>query len=43
MSQTLERIRPLSLGQASRLPGVTPAAISILMIYLKKRGSEHRG
>jgi tRNA uridine 5-carboxymethylaminomethyl modification enzyme len=39
MSQTLERIRPLSLGQASRLPGVTPAAISILMIYLKKRGS----
>ncbi len=40
MSQTLARIRPLSLGQASRLPGVTPAAISILMIYLKKQGSE---
>jgi len=39
MSQTLERIRPLTLGQASRLPGVTPAAISILMIYLKKRGA----
>ncbi|MCK5681781.1 hypothetical protein KAI46_13315, partial [bacterium] len=37
MSHTLEEIRPLSLGQASRLPGVTPAAISILMIYLKKR------
>ncbi len=39
MSQTLEHIRPLNLGQASRLPGVTPAAISILMIYLKKRGA----
>ncbi|MBN2808138.1 MAG: tRNA uridine-5-carboxymethylaminomethyl(34) synthesis enzyme MnmG [Deltaproteobacteria bacterium] len=37
MSQTLQEIRPNSLGQASRLPGVTPAAISILMIYLKKR------
>ncbi|NPA25425.1 MAG: tRNA uridine-5-carboxymethylaminomethyl(34) synthesis enzyme MnmG [Deltaproteobacteria bacterium] len=42
MSQTLTRIRPVSLGQASRLPGVTPAAISILMIYLKKRGSEKK-
>jgi tRNA uridine 5-carboxymethylaminomethyl modification enzyme len=37
MTHTLQDIRPLSLGQASRLPGVTPAAISILMIYLKKR------
>jgi tRNA uridine 5-carboxymethylaminomethyl modification enzyme len=36
MEQTLESIRPLTLGQASRLPGVTPAAISILMVYLKK-------
>ena len=37
MTHTLQEIRPLSLGQASRLQGVTPAAISILMIYLKKR------
>jgi tRNA uridine 5-carboxymethylaminomethyl modification enzyme len=37
MAHTLEEIRPRSLGQASRLPGVTPAAISTLMIYLKKR------
>ncbi len=37
MSHALQEIRPLSLGQASRLPGVTPAAISVLMIYLKKR------
>ncbi len=36
MSNTLQDVRPLSLGQASRLPGVTPAAISVLMIYLKK-------
>ncbi len=36
-THSLQEIRPLSLGQASRLPGVTPAAISILMIYLKKR------
>lgn len=28
-----------SLGQASRIPGVTPAAISLLMIHLKKRGA----
>jgi len=34
--QTLEDIRPASLGQASRLPGMTPAALSVLMIYLKK-------
>ncbi len=37
MSHTLQEIRPFTLGQASRLPGVTPAAISVLMIYLKKR------
>lgn len=34
--QKLSDIRPLSLGQASRIPGMTPAAISILMIYLKR-------
>ena len=33
----LEQHRPETLGQASRIPGVTPAAISLLMIYLKKR------
>ena len=31
--------RPETLGQASRIPGVTPAAISLLMIHLKKRGA----
>lgn len=34
--QKLETIRPLSIGQASRISGVNPADISILAIYLKK-------
>ena len=34
--------RPETIGQASRIPGVTPAAISILIIYLKKHGSSQR-
>ena len=34
--QKLDRLRPLTLGQAQRISGVTPAAISILMVYLKK-------
>ena len=32
--EKLERIRPLTLGQAARIPGVTPAAISVLDVYL---------
>jgi tRNA uridine 5-carboxymethylaminomethyl modification enzyme len=34
--EKLGRIRPRSLGQASRIAGITPAAISLLSIYLKK-------
>ena len=30
----LERVRPETLGQASRIPGVTPAAVAILDVYL---------
>ena len=37
--EKLERIRPTSLGQASRISGVNPADISILMVYLKRRGN----
>jgi tRNA uridine 5-carboxymethylaminomethyl modification enzyme len=33
----LEDVRPASLGQASRIPGVTPAAVSALMVYIKSR------
>ena len=35
--EKLERIRPISIGQASRISGLTPAAISLLLIYIKKR------
>jgi tRNA uridine 5-carboxymethylaminomethyl modification enzyme len=35
--QTLSRQRPGTLGQAARMPGVTPAAISLLLVHLKKR------
>ena len=38
MQQTFERVRPLTLGQASRLPGVTPAAISLLHVYIEIQG-----
>jgi tRNA uridine 5-carboxymethylaminomethyl modification enzyme len=34
----LEDVRPLNLGQASRIPGITPAAVSALMVYIKARG-----
>ncbi|WP_309137057.1 hypothetical protein [Coxiella-like endosymbiont] len=35
--QKLSQIRPTTLGQATRIPGITPAAISLLLIYLKRR------
>jgi len=38
VKEKLIRIRPFSLGQASRISGVTPAAVSILMMNLKKQG-----
>lgn len=34
----LARHRPATLGLASRLPGITPATVSLLLIHLKKRG-----
>ncbi|MFC3107699.1 tRNA uridine-5-carboxymethylaminomethyl(34) synthesis enzyme MnmG [Undibacterium arcticum] len=36
--QKLHKQRPETLGQASRISGVTPAAISLLLVHLKKRG-----
>jgi tRNA uridine 5-carboxymethylaminomethyl modification enzyme len=36
--QKLDRFRPVSLGQASRISGVSPADISILMVYLLSKG-----
>jgi tRNA uridine 5-carboxymethylaminomethyl modification enzyme len=35
--QRLQEIRPATIGQAGRVPGVTPAAVSILLVYLKKK------
>ncbi len=35
--QKLEQVRPATLGQAARIPGMTPAAISLLSVHLKKR------
>ena len=38
--QKLDKVRPVSLGQASRISGVSPADISILMVYLMSRGKK---
>lgn len=35
--QKLSRVRPATLGQAARIPGVTPAAVSLLLVHLKRR------
>jgi tRNA uridine 5-carboxymethylaminomethyl modification enzyme len=35
MQETLARVRPQTLGQASRIPGVTPAALSLLHVHLE--------
>ena len=33
--QKLKKIRPVNIGQASRISGITPADISVLLMYLK--------
>jgi tRNA uridine 5-carboxymethylaminomethyl modification enzyme len=38
MRETLERIRPMTIGQASRIPGVTPAALSLVHVSIKLQG-----
>ncbi|NOT88170.1 MAG: tRNA uridine-5-carboxymethylaminomethyl(34) synthesis enzyme MnmG [Lysobacter sp.] len=37
VQQKLERVRPHTVGQAQRIPGMTPAAISLLLVHLTKR------
>jgi tRNA uridine 5-carboxymethylaminomethyl modification enzyme len=39
--EKLSRIRPISIGQASRISGITPAAISVVMIFLKRHHHSH--
>ncbi len=36
VKQKLKEIQPITVGQASRIPGITPAAISMLLTYIKK-------
>jgi len=38
VAQKLARVRPATLGQAARISGVTPAAISLLLVHLKRAG-----
>ncbi len=38
MRETLERVRPQTLGQASRIPGVTPAALSLVQVSIRIQG-----
>ncbi|MFT6367751.1 MAG: tRNA uridine 5-carboxymethylaminomethyl modification enzyme, partial [Bacteroidia bacterium] len=38
VKQKLGEARPDSLARAGRIPGVTPAAVSLLLVYLKKKG-----
>jgi tRNA uridine 5-carboxymethylaminomethyl modification enzyme len=37
VKQKLTDVRPETLARAARIPGVTPAAVSLLLIYLKKK------
>ncbi len=39
LAEKLQKTLPESIGQAARMPGMTPAAISLLLVYLKR----HRG
>jgi tRNA uridine 5-carboxymethylaminomethyl modification enzyme len=39
MRETLERVRPITIGQASRIPGVTPAALSLVHVSIRLQGA----
>ena len=43
MRETLERVRPLTIGQASRLPGVTPAALSLVHVSIRLQSARRGG
>jgi tRNA uridine 5-carboxymethylaminomethyl modification enzyme len=40
MVEKLTKVKPLTLGMASRIPGVTPAALALILVYLKKGEKE---
>ena len=42
MREILERVRPITIGQASRLPGVTPAALSLVHVSIRVQGAKRQ-
>jgi len=42
VQEKLTRVRPLTLGQASRIPGVTPAALSLVNVFIEIQGKRMR-
>ncbi|HZU44695.1 MAG TPA: tRNA uridine-5-carboxymethylaminomethyl(34) synthesis enzyme MnmG, partial [Terriglobales bacterium] len=42
MNEKLQRVRPRTLGQASRIPGVTPAAVSLINVYIEIQARRHQ-
>jgi len=43
MNEKLTRVRPQTLGQASRIPGVTPAAVSLINVYIEIQARRQSG
>jgi tRNA uridine 5-carboxymethylaminomethyl modification enzyme len=43
MQETLIRVRPSTIGQASRIPGVTPAALTLINVYIEIQGKRLAG
>ena len=39
VKQKLAELQPQTVSQAARIPGVTPAAVSLLLVHLKARGA----
>ncbi|MGE5114516.1 MAG: tRNA uridine-5-carboxymethylaminomethyl(34) synthesis enzyme MnmG [Acidobacteriaceae bacterium] len=42
INEKLHRVRPRTLGQASRIPGVTPAAVSLINVYIEIQGRQRQ-